>query len=149
MIKIIRTDSDNRDFIELVKHLDADLAKRDGTDHLFYSQFNKVDKIKHVVLAYEEDKPIGCGAIKAFTLNIMEIKRMYTVPRHRGKAIATMILTELEKWAGELSYDKCILETGKRQPEAIALYSKNGYIPIPNYGQYEAIENSICFEKKI
>ena len=55
----------------------------------------------------------------------------------------------LEKWAGELGYKKCILETGKKQPEAISLYKKNGYKPIPNYGQYTGIDNSVCFEKLI
>jgi putative acetyltransferase len=53
----------------------------------------------------------------------------------------------LETWASELSFEKCILETGKRQPEAIRLYEKNGYKRIPNYGQYAQIENSVCFEK--
>ncbi|MGB5499367.1 MAG: GNAT family N-acetyltransferase, partial [Maribacter sp.] len=47
----------------------------------------------------------------------------------------------------ELSYEKCVLETGKRQPEAIQLYTKSGYKIIPNYGQYKGIANSICFEK--
>ena len=60
-----------------------------------------------------------------------------------------MILTELEAWAAELSYSKCILETGKRQPEAIALYLKQGYVNIPNYGQYAGVDNSVCFEKII
>lgn len=149
MIKIIRTDSDNQDFIELVKHLDADLAKRDGNDHSFYNQFNKIDKIKYAVVAYEKGQPIGCGAIKEFNPHTMEIKRMYTSPRSRGKGIATKVLGELEKWATELSYVKCVLETGKRQPEAIELYKKNGYKLIPNYGQYAGIENSLCFEKEM
>lgn len=149
MIKTIRTDSDNQDFIQLVKYLDADLAVRDGKDHLFYSQFNKIDKIKYVVVAYENNKPMGCGAIKEYTLHTMEIKRMYTSPESRGKGIATQVLTELEIWATEMSYEKCILETGKRQPEAIKLYKKNGYRLIPNYGQYTEIENSLCFEKEI
>ena len=149
MIKIIRTDSDNQDFIELVKYLDADLAQRDGDDHSFYSQFNKIDKIKHTVVAYENGKPIGCGAIKEYAPNTMEIKRMYTLPESRGKGIASKVLTELEIWATELSCKKCILETGKRQPEAIGLYKKSGYKLIPNYGQYAEIENSICFEKEI
>src|SRR5687767_2784711 len=147
MINLIRTDSDNPDFIELVKYLDADLARRDGSDHSFYSQFNKIDKIKHAVVAYENGKPIGCGAIKEFDPNAMEVKRMYTSPGSRGKGIASKILTELEIWTTELSYEKCILETGKRQPEAIGLYKKNGYKLIPNYGQYAEIENSLCFEK--
>ena len=66
MIKIIRTNSDNQDFIELVKNLDADLAERDGNDHSFYHQFNTIDKIKHAVIAYEDNKLVGCGAIKEF-----------------------------------------------------------------------------------
>jgi len=149
MIKIIRTNSDNRDFINLKKYLDADLAERDGNAHSFYAQFNKIDKIKYVVVAYEYSKPIGCGAIKEYAPTTMEIKRMYTLPESRGKGIATKVLTELEIWATELSYEKCILETGKKQPEAIGLYKKNGYKLIPNYGQYAEIENSLCFEKDI
>lgn len=149
MIKIIRTNSDNPDFIELVKCLDAYLAKIDGDEHAFYNQFNKTSKMKCVVLAYDDDKPTGCGAIREYTPGIMEIKRMYTTPESRGKGIATRVLTELEIWATELSCEKCILETGKRQTEAVSLYKKNGYRLIPNYGQYLKIENSICFEKEI
>jgi GNAT superfamily N-acetyltransferase len=149
MIKIIRTDSDNTDFVKLVKFLDADLAERDGNDHSFYSQFNKIDKIKYVVVAYENDQPIGCGAIKEFAPGIMEVKRMYTLPEWRGKGIAAKVLADLEIWAAEMLYDKCVLETGKRQPEAIALYKKSGYKIIPNYGQYAGIENSVCFEKEM
>ena len=149
MIKIVRTNSDDQDFIDLVKNLDAELAERDGNDHPFYAQFNKIDKIKYVVVAYENSKPMGCGAIKEYASNTMEIKRMYTSPESRGKGIATKVLTELEIWATELSYEKCILETGKKQPEAIGLYKKNGYKLIPNYGQYAEIENSLCFEKVV
>ena len=149
MIKLIRTNSDNKDFIELVKYLDADLAERDGTDHSFYGQFNKIDKIKHAVVAYENDKPVACGAIKEYSPGSMEVKRMYSLPEFRGKGIASKVLNELEKWTTELQYEKCILETGKRQPEAIELYKKNGYKIIPNYGQYAGIENSVCFEKEM
>jgi GNAT superfamily N-acetyltransferase len=149
MIKILRTDSGNSDFIELVKQLDADLAERNGQDHSFYSQFNKIDLILHAVVAYEEEQPLACGAIKELTPQIMEVKRMYTVPAHRGKGIAGKVLHELEQWAAELSYTKCILETGKKQPEAIQLYQKSGYHIIPNYGQYAGIENSVCFEKQV
>ncbi len=148
MIKIIRTDSSNSDFIELVKYLDADLAKRDGDDHAFYDQFNTIANIKYVVVAYENNKPVSCGAIKEYCPGNMEIKRMYTSPENRGKGIATKVLTELEIWAIELSYTKCILETGTKQIEAIELYKKNGYKVIPNYGQYAGVINSICFEKR-
>jgi putative acetyltransferase len=149
MISLLRTNSDDQDFIELVKSLDAELAERDGKDHPFYAQFNKIDKIKFVVVAYENGKPVACGAIKEFSPEIMEVKRMFTSPESRGKGIAGEILGELEMWASELSYKKCILETGKKQPEAIRLYEKNGYRIIPNYGQYAGIENSVCFEKNL
>ncbi|MBI5054524.1 MAG: GNAT family N-acetyltransferase [Chloroflexi bacterium] len=149
MIRVIRTDSSNQDFIELVRHLDADLAERDGKDHSFYAQFNKIDKIKCVVVAYEDNKPVGCGAIKEYAPHVMEIKRMYMSPESRGRGIASKVLVELESWATEMLYEKCILETGKKQPEAIGLYKKNGYKIIPNYGQYAEVENSLCFEKDI
>jgi putative acetyltransferase len=146
---LFRTDSTNPDFTALVKHLDVYLAKMDGDEHAFYAQYNKVDLIKHVVILYENKIPIGCGAIKAYDTKSMEIKRMYTAPEGRKKGAATQILGELEKWAAELGYESCILETGKRQIEAISLYQKLGYQPIPNYGQYVGVENSICFEKKL
>jgi putative acetyltransferase len=149
MLRMLRTNSDNQDFIELVKCLDADLAERDGKDHLFYAQFNKIDKIKFVVVAYENGKPVACGAIKECSPEIMEVKRMYTSPESRGKGISSKVLGELEKWATELSCRKCILETGKKQPEAIRLYEKSGYIRIPNYGQYVNVENSVCMRKEI
>src|SRR3954471_6676951 len=149
MITTIRTDASHADFIALVKALDADLANRDGSDHSFYNTFNKIDAIKYAVVAYENDTPVSCGAIKEYTPGTMEVKRMYTVPEHRGKGIAAVVLKELELWAKELGYKTCILETGKRQPEAIRLYQKNGYTSIPNYGQYAGVDNSVCFEKHL
>jgi GNAT superfamily N-acetyltransferase len=147
MIKLERTNSENRDFIELVKLLDSALAIVDGKDHVFYSQFNKIDNIRYVIVAYEDGKAVGCGAIKEYGQHTMEVKRMYVSPESRKKGIASEILKELEEWAYELSNSKCILETGKRQQEAIGLYKKSGYKLIPNYGQYAEVENSLCFEK--
>lgn len=147
MINILRTDSKNSDFISLVRRLDADLSDRDGADHAFYAQFNKIDMLRQVVIAFMDQVPVGCGAIKAFDSSAIEVKRMYVLPGFRGKGVASRVLSELEKWAGELGFQKCVLETGLRQPEAIALYTKSGYKMIPNYGQYAGMENSRCFEK--
>lgn len=149
MTRIVRTNSKHPDFIQLVKLLDADLAISDGDEHAFYDQFNKLDDIKHTIVLYLENKPISCGAIKELASDTMEVKRMYTLPNQRGKGYATLVLNELEKWSSELAFDKCILETGKKQPEAIALYKKNGYRQITNYGQYANIENSVCFQKEM
>ena len=82
MINIVRTNSDNKDFVDLVKLLDADLKKRDGDEHPFYAQFNKIDGIKNAVVAYFDKLPVGCGSIKEYTPNIAEIKRMYVLPKN-------------------------------------------------------------------
>ncbi|RDC65488.1 GNAT family N-acetyltransferase [Adhaeribacter pallidiroseus] len=145
----IRTDSSNPDFQKLVALLDQDLAIRDGAEHAFYAQYNKINLIKHAVVAYQQEVPVGCGAIKAYDDQTTEVKRMYVLPEYRGQGIAAIILAALEKWAHELGYASCILETGKKQPEAIRLYQKSGYNQIPNYGQYAGVENSICLIKNL
>ncbi len=149
MIQLLRTDATNPDFQSLVSALDKDLAARDGADHAYYNQFNKIDMIKHALVAYIEETPAACGAIKQLEEGVMEVKRMYTLPTMGGKGLASQVLNELEIWAKEMGYKKCRLETGKRQPEAIALYKKCGYQVIENYGQYAGVENSLCFEKAI
>lgn len=147
MINLKRSTGSNPDFIKMVDLLDADFAIRDGDDHAFYSQYNKLDDIHHVILIYEGSEVVACGAIKAFDEHAMEVKRMYVVPVHRKKGIASKLLKALEGWILELGKTKSILETGKRQPEAISLYKKSGYHIIDNYGQYQGVENSVCFEK--
>jgi GNAT superfamily N-acetyltransferase len=146
-IELLRTDSDNADFRELVHLLDADLAIRDGAEHAFYAQFNKIDKIREVVVAYKNEKAVGCGAFRKYTENSVEIKRMFVRAENRERGIARQILAELESWAKELNYSECILETGLKQPEAISLYQKSGYQIIPSYGQYLNVENSVCMRK--
>ncbi|WP_341227656.1 GNAT family N-acetyltransferase [uncultured Arcticibacterium sp.] len=147
MITIKRCTSENIDFINLVAALDKELAIIDGDDHAFYSQYNKIDKIQYAIVAYKDEVPVGCGAIKQFDADSMEVKRMYVNPNGRNMGTATVMLKGLENWAKESGYKKCLLETGKRQEDAVALYTKNGYVVIPNYGQYEGVENSVCFEK--
>lgn len=149
MVTLVRTNSGNPDFVRLVNLLDADLAVRDGAEHAFYSQFNKIEGIRYAIVAYKASVPIGCGAIKEFSSGEAEIKRMFVCPQVRNLGIASKILLALEQWASELGYKRCLLETGKRQPEAIALYMKNGFRQIPNYGQYQGVNNSLCFSKKI
>ena len=148
-MKIVRTTSKNNDFVALVKLLDAYLAIQDGEEHAFYDQYNKIDHLNNVVIYYENEEAIGCGAFKPFNTNTVEIKRMYTLPEQRGKGVASTLLKELENWAKELQYTQTILETGTRQTEAIALYLKCGYCRIENYGQYAGVQNSLCFEKQL
>ena len=149
MTKLKRTNSEDTDFQKLVRLLDEYLEIKDGKDHSFYAQYNKIDMIKNVVVYYDHDIAIGCGAFKEFDKETVEIKRMFVQPDFRGKGIGEIILKELECWASEINYSVSILETGKKQPEAIRLYQKSGYLIMPNYGQYENVENSVCMKKAI
>jgi len=149
MITLKRTNSDDIDFINLVALLDKDLAIRDGEDHAFYNQFNKTDKIKHALVYYENNVPVGCGAFREKESDKTEIKRMYVHPDHRKKGIASAVLAALEIWAKEVGYTYTVLETGKNQPEAINLYQKLNYTIIPNYPPYEKMDNSVCMKKTL
>ncbi|OBX24906.1 acetyltransferase (GNAT) family protein [Gelidibacter algens] len=149
MIDFQRTNPSQNDFIDLVRELDADLKIRDGDDHSFYDQFNKIQNLKYCLVAYEHKVAVGCGAIKPFDAQTMEVKRMFVLPDYRGKGIAAKVLKELEIWAKELDFSACVLETGVKQPEAIALYKKCGYQITDSYGQYMGIDNSICFNKNL
>ncbi|HCR75475.1 MAG TPA: GNAT family N-acetyltransferase [Chryseobacterium sp.] len=144
---IKRTDSSNKDFQNLVKLLDADLAIRNGEDHSFYDQFNKIDAIKNCIVIYVDEIPAACGAFKKFDEETVEIKRMYTNPDFRKKGLATTIVKDLEIWAKELNYTKAVLESSLEQNEALSVYEKSGYTRIPNYGQYIGIDKSVCYEK--
>ena len=147
MMILLRTDSSNEDYRKLVSELDKDLAARDGDDAPFFAQYNKSDDIKYCIVAYRDEVPVASGAIKHYEGGVMEVKRMYVPLQHRGKGIASVVLKDLEAWAKELGYTKCILETGKKMPEAIRVYEKNDYALIPNYGQYAGVVESVCFEK--
>jgi putative acetyltransferase len=149
MPEIIRTNSDNPHFRQLVVLLDADLTLRYGDLQKHYAQFNHINFIDTVVLAFENDVAAGCGCFRYFAPRTVEVKRMYVKPEFRGRGISRLILSELEKWAGELGYTDSVLETGNQQMEAINLYHRFGYTEIPNYGNYEGTETSICMSKKL
>lgn len=148
-VSLIRTNSENPDFIKLVRELDTYLAICDGEEHEFYDQYNKLDRIRNVVLVYFNNEPAGCGAFKKYSEDLVEIKRMFVAPNYRKKGLASKILQELEKWAGEEGFQSCILETGKRMTEAVSFYRQMNYLPIEKYPPYENVENSLCFSKNL
>ncbi|MDN3203282.1 GNAT family N-acetyltransferase [Algoriphagus sediminis] len=149
MNKILRTDTESKDFQRLVRKLDAYLAEIDGEENAFYSQYNKIEFLDKVVVLYQGEVPVACGAMKPSAGGNLEIKRMYTLPEFRGRGLASQVVHELEKWAKESGAEACVLETGKRQKDAVALYKKLGYQIIPNFEPYVGVENSLCFEKKL
>jgi len=147
-LELVRTTSQNADFANLIVKLDENLASRNGDMQEYFNQFNKVDAIKHVIIAYINGIAVGCGAIKQFDNDSVEVKRMFVSDEYRGRRIASKVLNELENWAKELGYASAVLETSNVQTEAVALYTKT-YTVTENYGQYAGIETSICFKKEL
>lgn len=148
-MKFGRLSKPNDALLELIQKLDRELAITDGNEHDFYHQFNGLDDINHFIIACIDDRAIACGAFKRFSPTQVEIKRMYVLPEARGNKYASKLLNELENWAKELKFESTILETGKRQKSAIRLYKNCGYQIVPNYGQYENMDNSVCFSKNL
>ncbi len=87
-------------------------------------------------IAFREKEPVGCGAIRVLDVESVEVKRMYVVPEARGLGVAHVVLRALEEEARRLGRGRICLETGVRQPEAIALYRKHGYAEVPRFGDY-------------
>ena len=148
-IKLIRSNSSHEDFKKLVDELNVYLRAVDGDEHAFYNQYNGIENLNNIVVAYLDDEPEACGAFKKFDNFSVEIKRMYTKPEARKHGFASKVLRELEHWALEENFNNTILETGKRQLEAVNFYKKNNYNIIPNFGPYQGIENSVCFKKNL
>lgn len=146
-MNILRTDSSNTDFQNLVQLLDTDLAERNGDDDAFFSQFNQIDMISNCLVAYRDDIPAACGAFKKLSDDTVEIKRMYTHPDFREKGLATALVQELEIWAKENGFRKAVLETSADQNAALSVYEKSGFYRISNYGPYIGIDKSVCYEK--
>lgn len=147
MIQLQRTTSDHPSFRKLIVKLDVYLAEINGESHDFFQQHNTLEQIRHVLIAAYENESAGCGAMREFDRETMEIKRMYVLPEFRRKGIASQLVVALEAWAVEMGYRRCILETSVLMEDAVKTYCSLGYQPISNYGPYLDVESSRCFEK--
>lgn len=139
----------HEDFCALTHALDAELSARYGKEQALYDQHNVIDPIETALVGYEDDLPVACGCFKKIDDTTVEIKRMFVSPKYRRRGFSSQILRALEAWAAELGFSEARLETGKGQPEAIALYAKMGYAVIPNYEPYVGMENSVCMSKTV
>ncbi|MEL6526603.1 MAG: GNAT family N-acetyltransferase, partial [Chloroflexota bacterium] len=101
------------------------------------------------LVAFLGDEAVGCGALRPYGEDTAEIKRMYVALSARRKGIAHQLLSALEDYAEKYAYQRIILETGTRQPEAIGLYERAGYQRMACYGQYADDPLSVCYEKAI
>jgi putative acetyltransferase len=148
-IKIVTTT--DQDLLALIAELDRELYERYPGQLVHGVDLNDERQLQNsvFVVAYHNAKPAGCGALRSIDRATGELKRMYVRPVFRKRGIARMILDSLEQQARKKGYERIWLETGTRQPEAIELYTKYGYKPIPKYGAYKDNPDSLCYEKRI
>lgn len=107
------------------------------------------DKSITLFLAKIDDRPVGCGAIQLQAPGYAELKRMYVRPNMRGNGIGKQILRQIEAFAKKANVHTLRLETGVYQPEAIELYQKLGYYPIPPFDDYKEDPLCLFFEKDL
>ncbi|MEO8711983.1 MAG: GNAT family N-acetyltransferase [Parafilimonas sp.] len=148
-LKTKRTAANHPDFIYLVSLLDHELWVELEEDQSTYEKYNIVPDIKTAIIIYDDEKPIAIGCFKKYNDTTVEIKRMFVDKNYRGKRISKTVLNELEKWAMEEGFEYSILETSIHFDVAKSLYQKEGYVIIPNYDQYEGLEESVCMKKKL
>jgi ribosomal protein S18 acetylase RimI-like enzyme len=136
----------------LILALNAELEERypeDGANH-FRLETDEVSGDRGVFLvAYLGEEPIACGAIRRLGEEDAEIKRMYVDPGTRGSGVGRRMLDELVSHGREFGAKRIVLETGKRQIEALALYKRAGFEPIPRFGEYANSPFSLCLAKDL
>jgi GNAT superfamily N-acetyltransferase len=107
-------------------------------------------------VGYLDDRPVATGAWRRRTDVVVdgssltaEVKRMYVVPQARGLGLARAMLAHLEDTARAVGAEVMVLETGLRQPEAIALYESSGYLSIAGFGFYKDAPLSRCLARRL
>ncbi len=145
------TDGENPDFILLCQELDKFLNKLvGGEEHRTeYVQYNKLNDVHDVVVAYDNDIPVGSASFKKYDNECAEVKRVFVKQEYRGQGISNELMELLEQRAREQGYKYLILESGEPLVAAMALYRKLGYKVIPNYGQYVNMKDSVCMKKEL
>ena len=151
-LRIRRADLDSPNARRLIAALNAELAAlypEPGATH-FSLAAEEVDTGKGAFLiGYLKSDAVACGAIRCRAAGVAEIKRMYVAPALRGRGIAERMLAALEQQARQLAVVRLVLETGNRQPAAIALYHRAGFIPIARFGEYRRSTLSLCMGKDL
>jgi len=136
----------------LIKALNAELESiypEDGANFFRLDPEEVAEGRGAFLVAYLDDKPIGCGAVRLNEPGLAEIKRMYVDPAVRGRRVGRRIVDALEAQARLLGANRIVLETGPRQPDAIAMYAHAGFSEIPLYGEYIGSQFSVCMAKDL
>jgi len=147
---LARVDATHPALLALIAQLDEELRERYGALQDEYAPFNGLGDLPTCLLLSDATAFVACGCIRPIDANAIELKRMFVRPDRRGRGFAGEIIGGLEAWAIELGYTTMLLETGDRQPEAVALYAKHGFVRIAPYGPYaELPATSICMSKPL
>lgn len=150
-MRFIYTNGENTDFIELCHELDDFLNELVGGEknRAEYIPYNKLDDIHDVIVAYDEDIPVGSAGFKKYDNECAEVKRVFIKREYRGKGISKKLMELLEERAKNKGYKYLILESGEPLAAAMSLYRKIGYKVIPNYAQYKDMPDSVCMKKEL
>ncbi|EJL66670.1 GNAT family N-acetyltransferase [Flavobacterium sp. CF136] len=148
-IKVVKTTSENPDFIFLIGTFDAYLWDRYPELKKDYWGNNLIEFNANVLIVYLDEKPVACGCFKKYNEKSVELKRMFVLPEARGLGLAQLVIKELEAEAKNQGFEVLILETLYKQTEAINLYQKTGFKIIENYEPYVGLLNSVCMSKSI
>ena len=128
---------------------EAEVTARYGWDNEPGVKPSAADVAVFLVARDDDGAPLGCGALRRIGTETYEIKRMYVRPAARGRGLGAAILRALEAEAVALGASLLCLETGPRQPEALALYERAGYRRVPCIGPYAGVEDSLCYERSL
>ena len=127
----------------------AEIEQRYGTPDSEPGPAPTGDDITAFFVAFDGEKPVGCGGLRELDSTEAEIKRMFVDPSSRGTGVSTALLDRLERFGRERGYRRLVLETGDQQPDAIRFYTREGYERIPNFGYYTDSALSLCFAKQL
>jgi GNAT superfamily N-acetyltransferase len=101
------------------------------------------------LVAEVDGVPAGCGAWRMIESDVAEIKRVYVEPAFRRRGLAQQVVAELERSAAAAGHREVVLNTGDRQPEALALYADAGYRPVTGYGIYACSPGAVFLGKRL
>jgi diamine N-acetyltransferase len=134
----------------LISQLDNDLRERYGDSKIHGINLKESDDegVIFVVGTYGK-QTVCCGALRAYKEEQVELKRMFVRKQFRGKGFSKKLYYYLENHASGKGFRQILLETGKKQHEAIGLYQSLGFTPIEKFGEYTDDPNSLCFMKEI
>jgi putative acetyltransferase len=152
MISIARSDLRDADALTLIAELDAELSGRypePDANHFRLDADEVAPGRGALLLARLDGELVGCGSVRLLDPGTAEIKRMFIRPGARGRGVGRALLTALEGEARALAARRLVLETGDRQPEALALYQRDGFVRIPPFGEYVDSPLSVCMEKRL